>query len=132
MSGQTQETVMRRHLVATVAAFGLSAMLGSGVYAQDANQDNNAQNDNNITNDLAPGLQDILPFPKLGPKAAQLDLGIDLTDVALTPQGVGTFFASLDPNAQRIMLTSCAHYLSTPNSAQATVTIQFCDLLIRG
>jgi hypothetical protein len=133
---------MRRHF-ATIAAIGMSAMLSAATlaFAQDEvsqNFDNfdlgsdNANNENNITNDLAPGLQDILPFPKLGPKAAILDLGIDLTDVALTPQGVTTFLASLDPQAQMILVNSCAHYLDTPASAQSNYTLQFCQTLIGG
>jgi hypothetical protein len=122
---------MRRHLT-TIAAIGLSAMLGSAVYAADDDSANPVNNDNNITNDTAPGLSDLLNFPKLGPKAAQLDLGVDLMDVPLTQEGVGTFLASLDPEAQRILINSCAHYLTTPNSAQSNYTIQFCDTLIGG
>jgi hypothetical protein len=127
---------MRRHL-ATIAAIGVSAMLGTiALAADDSSVDTGlspeAENDNNITNDLAPGLQDLLPFPKLGPKAAMLDLGIDLTDVPLTAQGAATFLASLDPEAQRVVITSCSHFLTTPNSAQATYTIQFCEALLGG
>jgi hypothetical protein len=126
---------MRRHLT-TIAAIGLAAMFGGVAFAQDAPEESpinpNAANENNISNDLSPGLSDLINFPKLGPKAAMLDLGIDLTDVALTPQGVNSFLASLDPQAQRILLTSCAHYLTTPNSAQSPYTVQFCGVLLGG
>jgi hypothetical protein len=123
---------MRRHL-ATIAAIGLSAMLGSGVWADDQNAiDSNDPNANeNQFNDLSTDLQDTLPFPKLTPKSSLVDLGIDLTDVPLTPQGVNSFFATLEPAAQRQMLQSCSHFITTPNAAESKVTEQFCEVLLR-
>ncbi len=126
---------MRRHLAA-IAAIGVLAMLGTTALAEDSNNLNSgttpADSEQNINNELAPELQDLLSFPKLGPKTAQLDLGVDISDVALTQQGVATFMASLNPQAQGILFTSCEHYLTTPNSAQSTYTIQFCETLIGG
>jgi hypothetical protein len=122
---------MRRHFV-TIAAIGLAAMLGGAAYGQDAPPPDGQVNDvdNTSNDDLSRDLRDSLPFPKLGPRAAMLDLGIDLTDVALTPVGVNQFLASLDPQAQRILINSCVHYLTTPNAAQSPYTIDFCRVLI--
>ena len=119
---------MRRQL-ATLAAIGLTTMLGTAAYAAD--DGSGVNNDNNITNDLAPSLSDLNNFPKLGPKTSILDLGIDVSNVELTPQGVGAFLASLDPQAQGVLITTCNHYLTTPNAAQA-YTLQFCGILVGG
>jgi hypothetical protein len=122
---------MRRHLPFIVVV-GLAAMLGGAAIAQEALPPDGETNrvDNTDPDDLSRDLSDTLTFPKLGPKSAMLDLGIDLTDVPLTPLGVNTFLASLDPQAQRILLTSCAHYLTSPNSAQSQYTLEFCEVLI--
>jgi hypothetical protein len=117
---------MGRHLAA-VAAIGFAAMLGGVASAQQAP---GSDDELNNTGDLSQDLSDKLTFPQLGPKSGLLDLGIDLTDVALTPSGVNAFVASLDPQAQRILINSCAHFLTTPNSAQSQYTLQFCEVLI--
>jgi hypothetical protein len=126
---------MRRHFT-TIMAIGVSAALstaalGTGALAADPDAGNPLVETNN-NNDLSQDLTDQLSFPKLNPKSTLVDLGIDLTDVPTTPAGVSTFLASLDPQAQAILINSCAHYLTTPNAAQSQYTVQFCGVLLGG
>jgi hypothetical protein len=126
---------MRRHLP-VIVAMGVAVILGSaafGTTAFAADEDTgNPFVETNNNNDLSQDLMDQLPFPKLNPKSTLVDLGVDLTDVPITPAGVTAYLASLDPQAQAILINSCTHYVATPNAAQSNYTVQFCGVLLGG
>jgi hypothetical protein len=58
------------------------------------------------------------------------DLGIDVSNVPLDRQGVAQFMATLSPEGQHIMLTTCQNYLHDPRQVQSYRTIQFCHVLL--
>ena len=58
------------------------------------------------------------------------DLGIDVSNVPLTRQGVSQFMATLSPEGQHIMLRTCQNYLGYPSQVQSYRTIQFCRVLL--
>ena len=59
------------------------------------------------------------------------DLGIDVSNVPMTPAGVNQVMASLSPEGQTIMLHTCQNYLGYPSQVRSPRTIEFCHVLLR-
>jgi hypothetical protein len=58
------------------------------------------------------------------------DLGINTRGVPLNGPAVSAFLANLAPETTSIILSSCAHYVTTPNSARSQDTLDFCRVAL--
>jgi hypothetical protein len=64
--------------------------------------------------------------------AGHFDLGIDVTGAGepATPAGVQAFMASIPPETAFVLISTCRHYLQTPNSTRWVGTLPFCRLAV--
>jgi hypothetical protein len=60
----------------------------------------------------------------------RFDLGIDVRDVVKTPQGVRSFLATLEPETQRIILTTCDRYMERSIKLHSRDAYQFCRVAV--
>lgn len=73
------------------------------------------------------------PQPDANPYATTMfDLGVDVSDVPLTRQGVNQFLAGLSPEGQQIMFATCQNYLGDPSQVRTPTTLAFCHVLLDG
>jgi hypothetical protein len=63
---------------------------------------------------------------------SNFDLGVDVTSVPLDRPDVAAFLATLSPEGQSIMQTTCQHYLSDPGDAESPSTVPFCHVVASG
>jgi len=71
-----------------------------------------------------------MPALALSRGGTMFDLGIDTSQVSLDRQDVGAYLASLEPETSQIIMSSCAHYLTTPLSARSQDTLDFCRVAL--
>jgi hypothetical protein len=62
----------------------------------------------------------------------RLDLGIDVSEVAKTPQGIRTYIAQLPPITQYVIMTTCEHYMEFPAGLKSADTYAFCRIAVEG
>jgi hypothetical protein len=75
------------------------------------------------------------PFQNQQPgpyETTTFDLGVDVTDVPLTPQGVRSFMATLTPEGQYIIQNTCRNYLGDPSQVRSSMTLPFCRVVVGG
>ena len=66
------------------------------------------------------------------PADTVFDLGIDVVPVTKTPAAVRAYLASLAPLTRNVILSSCEHYMVTPNSTVERETLEFCSIAVGG
>ncbi len=64
--------------------------------------------------------------------STRFDLGVEVKDLPLDRSSIRQFMATLSPDGQRIMVTTCRNYLGRPNQVQSPRTLDFCAVLLRG
>jgi hypothetical protein len=104
-----------RMLVSLAAAAALAVGLGiGGAYAAD---------DEDVEN----------PFiPTIEAPDTTFDLGIDVGELPKTPAAVRAYLAGLAPLTRDILISTCEHYMVTPNSVQESETLAFCSVAVGG
>jgi hypothetical protein len=60
------------------------------------------------------------------------DLGVDVSQVPLTTQGVASYMASLAPETRSIIMTTCQNYVQNPIDARSLNTVDFCKVAVGG
>ena len=80
--------------------------------------------------------------PRLPPRLIQpqpdpyatttFDLGVDVSNVPLTRQGVGQFLQTLTPEGQSIIASTCRNYLGDPSQVRTRRTLDFCQVVVSG
>jgi hypothetical protein len=81
----------------------------------------------------APAFTPRLHFPEAQPNpyaTTTFDLGVDVSDVPLTRQGVNQFLQTLTPEGQEIMQATCRNYVGDPIQVRSQMTISFCQVLL--
>src|ERR1019366_4337622 len=58
------------------------------------------------------------------------ELGVDVSDVPLTRQGVNQFLQTLTPEGQEIMQATCRNYVGDPVQVRSQMTNSFCQVLL--
>ena len=108
---------MRNLLTVAAAALALSLSAGASFAVPADNQDDNT----GFLTDTAPTTPD-----------TTFDLGIDVGGVANTPIGVKDFLGSLAPETQRVIETTCEHYMENPQAVRDGDTLAFCAVVVGG
>jgi hypothetical protein len=72
----------------------------------------------------------VMPASALPHGGTSFDLGVNTGRVAFTAPGVGAYLATLPADSRSIVLSSCTHYLTTPNAASSQDTLDFCSLAL--
>src|SRR5262245_22556945 len=57
-----------------------------------------------------------------------LDLGVDISGVARTQEGVRTYIAKQAPVTQQVIMTTCEHYMVFPQGLKSADTYPFCRI----
>jgi hypothetical protein len=60
------------------------------------------------------------------PDPGTTDLGVDISNVRLTPAGVHAFLAGLDAPTRQAVEAACGTYQRYPDSADSIQTLDFC------
>jgi hypothetical protein len=66
------------------------------------------------------------------PADTVFDLGIDVAPVAKNPVAVRAYLAGLAPLTRDVLLSTCEHYMDTPNSTVERETLDFCSIAVGG
>jgi hypothetical protein len=61
---------------------------------------------------------------------SRFDLGIDVSDVVKTPAGVAAFLTTLEPETQRIIMTTCDRYMEKSIRLHSRDAWQFCRIAV--
>jgi hypothetical protein len=72
-----------------------------------------------------------LPAAALPHRGTMADLGFDAGGGPYTAAAVSATLAAMEPETGSIILTSCAHYLATAESARSQDTMDFCSVALR-
>jgi len=103
-----------RLLTSLAAAAAVALSLNASVaFADD-------ENDENFVEPIAPQADTIF------------DLGVDVAPVAKNPFAVRAYLSALSPLTRDVILTTCEHYMLTPNSVQQSQTLEFCSIAVGG
>jgi hypothetical protein len=70
--------------------------------------------------------------PVLAQPSTVFDLGVDVSNVGGTPAAVQRFLSSLEPETQRVIMSTCDHYMEAPVTATEQNTLTFCSLATGG
>jgi hypothetical protein len=60
----------------------------------------------------------------------RFDLGIDVSDVVKTREGIRAFLATLAPETRRVIMATCEHYMERSSNLRGQDTIPFCSVAV--
>jgi hypothetical protein len=66
------------------------------------------------------------------PADTVFDLGIDVAPLTKSPAAVRAYLSSLTPVTRNVLLSTCQHYMLTPNSTVERETLEFCSIAVGG
>lgn len=72
------------------------------------------------------------PAEIAAPADTVFDLGIDVAGYADSRADALRFLAAQPAETRNILVSSCEHYMETPNSTQAHATMEFCSYVVGG
>ena len=70
--------------------------------------------------------------PIEAPADTIFDLGIDVAPVAKNPLAVRAYLAALPSLTRNVLISTCEHYMATPNSTTESETLAFCSIAVGG
>jgi hypothetical protein len=62
---------------------------------------------------------------------ASIDLGVSVSGVTKTSDGVRTFLVGLGPKMERAIINACENYMETPGAIIGPDTLTFCTIAVR-
>jgi hypothetical protein len=66
------------------------------------------------------------------PTNTRFDLGIDVSPIPATLGAVRAYLGSLAPVTRDVILSTCEHYMETPQSVRSRATLNFCSIAVGG
>jgi hypothetical protein len=61
---------------------------------------------------------------------AEIDLGVDVSEVAKTEDAFRGFLERLDAKTERVVMNACEHYVAVPDVIIGPDTLTFCSIAV--